>query len=792
MQISKKWLEQWVATGMGEQAIADTLTMAGLEVDSVSPVAPRISKLVVGKVVELAPHPNANKLNICKVDVGKKALLQIVCGASNVGVGLKAPVALVGCKLPNGLTIKPVELRGVRSMGMLCSAAELGLEEVSEGLLLLDSSARAGASVIDFLQLDDYMIEVDLTPNRGDCLSVAGVARELAALTGKKLRPVKWKKARSQQCRKITVTVPARKQCPRYIGRVVESIDASAVTPMWMKERLRRCGVRSIHPVVDITNYVMLELGQPMHGFDLDKIKGPVSVRLSRADDKIELLDGQSVSPKGKSLVIADGNGPIALAGIMGGATTAVDVQSSNIFLESAFFTQDAIAGKAREHGLHTDSSHRFERGVDPELQEAAIEYATSLLVEICGGKPGQLIKVQSAPDLPKRKKILLRKDRIDSLLGIEISNAAVEKILKRLGMKIVKRRGGWTVTPPSYRFDLNIEVDLIEEVARLHGYENLPSSSFTATGQFVPVPDGVMTEQRARTVLIDRDYQEVITYSFVDPALQKAIYPNASSPVLSNPISEEMASMRAGLWPGLVSTAIYNMNRQQNRVRIFEKGSRFSLVRGRYTESEIIGGLVFGSVLPEQWGETERDVDFFDVKGDVESLLVAAGLGDAVHYVKTDHPALHPGKGATIELDGQKVGDFGQIHPALSAKFEFDKPVFLFEIDYSALKGQKVPEFRQISRFPAIRRDLALVLAENIPAQAVLDCARRSAGPLLADLELFDEYRGEGIDSGRKSLGLGLTLQDSSRTLNEEEVESVVLEVVDTLRRELGAEPRK
>ena len=792
MQISKKWLEEWVSTGLSAQAIADKLTMAGLEVDHVTPAAPAIDKLVVGKIVSIAPHPNANKLNICQVDIGKKSLLQIVCGASNADVGILAPVALVGCVLPNGMKISPVELRGIESKGMLCSASELGLEEASEGLLILEQSARPGTNVVDLLGLDDVIIEVDLTPNRGDCLSVAGIARELAALTGKKLRPKKWSKPRSRDSRQVKVSVSAKKQCPRYVGRAIESIDADAVTPLWMHEKLRRSGVRSIHPVVDITNYVMLELGQPMHSFDLDKLKGPIAVRMSRAGETIELLDGQSVKLKEKSLLIADKQGPVALAGIMGGATTAVDENTTNVFLESAYFSPEAIAGKAREYGLHTDSSHRFERGVDPGLQETAIEYATALLLGICGGKPGRVIKAQSAVDLPKRKKILLRKARLDSVLGVEISSTAIERYLKRLGMNVVKRAGGWTVTPPSYRFDINIEVDLIEEVARVYGYENLPSNSFAATGRMIPVPDGVMTEQRARELLVDRDYQEVITYSFVDPSMQQVIYPSAKAPSLSNPISEEMAVMRAGLWPGLISTAIYNLNRQQKRIRIFEKGGRFSLSGGRYAEAEVIGGLVAGTALPVQWGAAEREADFFDLKGDIECLLAAAGIGNKVSYEKTENSALHPGKGAEIRLDGRKIGDFGEIHPTLRSKFDFDRPVYLFEIEYSALSVQNVPIFTEISRFPAIRRDLALVLDENIPAKALLDCARQAAGPLLADLELFDEYRGEGIDSGRKSLGLGLTLQDSSRTLNEEAVESVVQKVIDTLRRELGAEPRK
>jgi phenylalanyl-tRNA synthetase beta chain len=793
MKITTEWLNDWVTTGADIGKISDTLTMAGLEVDSVEAVSAPISKLVVGKVLSVTKHPNADKLKVCSVDVGKSRPLQIVCGASNVVENMKVAVAQVGCTLPNGMQIKSAELRGVKSSGMLCSAAELGMEEESSGLLPLDSKAKVGSDAFQALALDDTVIDIDLTPNRGDCLSVRGVGRELAALTGKKLKtPKRGNKVRSAATRNVAVKLTAKKQCPRYVGRVIEGIDPEAVTPLWMQERLRRCGLRPIHPVVDVTNYVMLELGQPMHGFDLDKLVGPIDVRLSRDKEKLELLNGQTVTLQKNTLLITDKSGPIALAGIMGGEKTSVGEGTTSVFFESAFFDPDAISGRARTLGLHTDSSHRFERGVDPGLQEEAIEYASTLLIQIAGGKAGKLIKAENRPSVPRRSSISLTTEAVNDLLGLELPSQKIESYLARLGMKLSRRKAGsWAVTPPSYRFDISRDVDLIEEVARVHGYDNLPTLPLQTTADMQPVSDGVLADSRIRTAMVDRGYHEIITYSFIDPNLQALIDPDARSPRLSNPISEDMAVMRSTLWPGLIAAAMHNLNRQQNRVRLFEMGTCFQLVGKRTQEHDQVAGLVIGDVMPGQWSQKEREVDFYDIKGDLAELFGLAGISDRIRYEASENPALHPGQGADIYLKGTKIGSLGRLHPGIQAKLDVEMPIYLFQVQKEALKFNNVPVYRPISRFPAIRRDISLLVDVQLPAQAVLDSIRTSAGELLVDLELFDDYRGEGIDSGRKSLSLGLILQDSSRTLKEEVVETVIGKVLTALQKDLGAELR-
>ena len=667
------------------------------------------------------------------------------------------------------------------------------MEEESTGLLPLDTRVKVGSDAFQALSLDDTIIDIDLTPNRGDCLSVRGIARELAALTGKKLKtPKRGDKVRSVAVKSWSVKLTAKKECPRYFGRVIEGIDPSAETPLWMKERLRRCGMRPIHPVVDVTNYVMLELGQPMHGFDLDKLRGSIDVRLSRANEKLELLNGQTVQLQKDTLLITDKSGPIALAGIMGGEKTSVDESTTNVFFESAYFNPDAIAGKARSLGLHTDSSHRFERGVDPGLQDEAIEYASQLLIQIAGGKAGKLIKAENRPSIPRRAPVSLTAGSVNDLLGLQLSSAAIEAYLRRLGMKLNRvKAGSWKVTPPSYRFDISRDVDLIEEVARVHGYENLPTSPLQTAADMQPVPDGILADTRIRSALVDRGYHEAITYSFVDPRLQTLIDPDTRSPRLSNPISEDMAVMRSSLWPGLVAAAVHNLNRQQNRVRLFEIGASFRLDGKGVQERDKVAGIAVGEVMPTQWSQKAATVDFYDIKGDLEEIFRLAHISRQVRYEPTRNPALHPGQGADIHLDGRKIGSFGRIHPRIQAELDIEPAIYLFEVEKQALKLKKVPEYRQISRFPAIRRDISLVVDEQVPAQAVLDCIKSSAGELLSDLELFDEYRGEGIDSGRKSLALGLILQDSSRTLKEEVVETVMGKVLIALQTDLGAELR-
>jgi phenylalanyl-tRNA synthetase beta chain len=799
MKISEQWLREWVAVKLDTRALAERLTLAGLEVGAVTPVAAPLPQVVVGEILAVAPHPQADRLRVCRVNVGPKMPLTIVCGAANAAPGLKVPAALEGAVLPNGTTIARSAIRGVESAGMLCSAAELGLEEASAGLLVLDSKAKPGTPLTKLLALDDQQLEVELTPNRGDCLSIAGLARELAALTGARATPVAVTPARVQSRRKLAVTLGAKPACARYAGRVIEGLDPRAATPLWMKERLRRGGQRSIHPVVDITNYVMLELGQPMHAFDLDRLTGGIVARQARQGEALTLLDGQILNLEPADLVIADANGPVALAGIMGGQASAVGEMSVNVFLESAWFRPETIGLRARHHGLHSESSHRFERGVDPALQRQALERATVLVQAICGGKAGPVSEASAAAQLPKRAPILLRAARIERLLGMALPPATVEAILKRLGLRVAKAAAGkagraWKATPPSWRFDLGREVDLIEELARVHGYHQVPGRLPRAVLAPPALPEGRLAEARVRTLLVDRDYQEAITYSFVDPALQALITPDAPGPTLANPIASDLAQMRTTLWPGLIRAVLHNQNRQQERVRLFELGRRFLPRPQDGTEEQpVVAGIATGAAEAEQWGIKARSVDFFDVKADIEALL-ALGGNRRFTFRPVVHPALHPGQAAEIvaRAGGDRVGLVGVLHPAVHAKTGLERSAIVFELRLDALLTATVPEFREISRFPSIRRDLAIVLAEHHPAEAVLDVVRATAGGLLVNLELFDEYRGEGIDSGRKSLALGLTFQDTSRTLNDEDVEAAVGRVMAALRSGFDAQLRQ
>ena len=800
MKISEQWLREWVAVRQDAKALAERLTLAGIEVGAVTPVAAPLEHIVVGEILSITPHPQADRLRVCQVNIGKQAPLTIVCGAANAAAGLKVPTALEGALLPNGTKITRTAIRGVNSFGMLCAGAELGLEETSQGLMVLDARAKPGTAITRHLQLDDHQLEVELTPNRGDCLSIMGLARELAALTGARFTPMAVKPVTARTRRKLGVTLGAKKACARYAGRVIEGISPHASTPLWMKERLRRSGVRSIHPVVDVTNYVMLELGQPLHAFDLDKLSGNITARHAHKGEALDLLDGKKLTLDPADLVIADARAPVALAGIMGGQDSAVGSVTQNLFLESAWFRPEAIGTRARFYGLHTDSSHRFERGVDPALQRQALERATALILAICGGKPGPVTEKSSAAHLPKRPAILLRAARIERVLGMSIPPVSVEAILKRLGMRTIRSAAGktgrsWKVTPPGWRSDIGREIALIEELVRVHGYEKVPARVPLAALHVPAVSESRIAARRLRDVLIDRDYQEAITYGFVDPVLQSLLSPGGSPHTLANPIASDLAQMRLTLWPGLIKAALYNQNRQQERVRLFEIGKRFlTKPDGTADEQAVIAGIATGPAFPEQWGSKARPVDFFDVKGDIEALLALGGQRQFL-FRPAHHPALHPGQAAEIVHSGNKdcpIGLLGVLHPLIQAKSGLEKSAIIFELRISALQAAFIPEFREISRYPAIRRDLALVLAEAISAQDVLDNVRKTAGGLLANLELFDEYRGEGIDSGRKSLALGLTLQDTSRTLNEEDVEAVIGRVVAGLKADFEAQLRQ
>lgn len=789
MRFSEQWLREFVDPDLDRGALTRQLTLAGLEVDAIEPVAPAYERVVVGHVTSVEPHPNADKLRVTRVDVGSE-ILQIVCGAANVAAGLNVPTALVGAVLPGDKAIGHAKLRGVESAGMLCSARELGLSDTSDGLLILPADAPIGASVRDYLGLNDCSIELGLTPNRGDCLSVLGVAREVAALNAMSLRHAATLAAVPQTDRTFAVTREAVAACPRYVGRVIEGIRRAATSPIWLQEKLRRCGVRSIDPVVDVTNYVLLELGQPMHAFDLDRLQDRIDVRMARPGEKLKLLDGNTIDLDAQTLVIADARAPVALAGIMGGADSAVGASTTNLFLESAFFAPSAIAGRARHFGLATDSSRRFERGVDPELPRRAIERATELLLALVGGKAGPVIESVTAGSLPQRAPITLRAARIERLLGHRFAADEVVQLLSRLGMAVTAvSQDAWHVTPPSYRFDIAIEADLIEELARLYGYARLPQCPPLADLQLPALPGAVVVEDRVRDLLVDRGYLEAITYSFVEPALQRRFVSDVDAVALTNPIAANMAEMRTSLWPGLIEALRHNLNRQQPRVRLFEVGNVYWRADGHYVEEKRVAGVMTGVLLPEQWAAPTRLADFFDAKGDVECLLGLTGAEAEIIFKPETHLALHPGQSAAITYgNGERLGYVGVLHPELQRALDIPQPVAMFELRIGAGFAARATRFQELSRFPIIRRDLALVVDETVSAQDIMETTRSAAGALVQELQLFDVYQGEGVDSGKKSIALRLTLQDTLRTLKDDDVEAVVHRVLEQLKQKLGA----
>lgn len=792
MKISEQWLREWVNPPLSTGELAAQLTMAGLEVEALEPVAASFAGVVVGEVVDCVAHPSADQLTVCQVNVGAVQPLTVVCGAPNVRVGLRAPLAMVGAQLPNDLTIRAATLRGVESHGMLCSAAELGLGDGNGGLLELPTDTRIGEDVYAYLHLDDHAIELSITPNRGDCLSILGVAREIAALSGCALTAPPPDAVAPGGNASLPVSVEAAQDCPRYVGRVITGIRQDARTPLWMHERLRRSGVRSIHPVVDVTNYVMLELGQPMHAFDLATLHGGIRVRHALPGETLALLDGQTVTLDTHTLVIADQRQAHALAGIMGGAASAVGAATASLFLESAFFAPRPLAGRARRYGLHTDSSFRFERGVDPQLPRRALERATALLLEIVGGQAGPVVEVDAPRQLPTRAPILLRAARVRRVLGLELSAAQVSDILTRLGMAPAAHGQDWQVTPPSYRFDIALEADLIEELARVYGYERLPVSKPSARLHIRPRPEAHISISRVRHVLIDNGYQEVITYSFVDPALQQRLDPQRTPVALQNPIASDMAVLRTTLWCGLIQTLLHNQNRRQTRQKLFESGLNFIVQDTELSQENYIAGAATGSAHPEQWGLPARPVDFYDIKSDIEALLALSGAPDTFSFDAHGHPALHPGQSARITRHGKAIGWVGALHPQIQRELGLNERVYLFEIQLAALQQGQVPQFRELSKFPAIQRDIAVIVDQSVPAEALCKAVAQVAPELIRELRLFDTYQGKGIDLGKKSLALGLTLQAPSRTLTDHEADALIERVVQRLYNEFSATLRK
>ncbi|MDH5611401.1 MAG: phenylalanine--tRNA ligase subunit beta [Gammaproteobacteria bacterium] len=795
MKISEQWLRAWVNPAISTAEMCDQLTMAGLEIDSVEPVAGAFNNVVVARVVSLEKHPDADKLNVCQVTDGKETL-QIVCGASNVRAGLVIPLAKIGAELPGAgeneiFKIKPAKLRGVESSGMLCSEKELGLAEQADGLMELSEDAPIGADIREYLGLDDNCIEIDLTPNRGDCLSIAGVARELGALNQCQVTAEACAPVAASSDASFPVEILATEACSHYVGRVVTGINCAAKTPVWMLERLRRSGIRGLGPVVDITNYVMLELGQPMHAFDLATLTGGIQVRFAKKNEKITLLDGKCIELDEETLLIADHAKALALAGVMGGEGSGVSDATTSIFLESAFFKPENIAGKARGYGLHTDSSHRFERGVDPQLQVRAIERATELVLAICGGEAGAVIEKTTEAYSTAGQAIHLRQARIERLLGIKMQADEVEAILNRLEMKVKAVDDGWQVTPPSFRFDIAIEADLLEELVRIYGYNNIPRTQPDYQGQMKAQTEYEVSTSVLRSTLVDRGYFEAITYSFIDPKSQKILDPESEAVKLANPISSEMSVMRTSLWPGLIQAVRHNLNRQHNRVRLFETGLCFRPGKDKALDQvNMIAGAICGDLLPEQWSVSPQKVDFFDLKADVEALL--AHTGEVCIFAAATHPALHPGQSASISIDGEFAGWIGALHPEVMKQLDLDKTIYVFELRLDIVKSAVLPAFSSLSRFPEVRRDLAVVIDKSVTVQSILVCIGEAASDLLRNIQVFDIYTGKGIDSGRKSVALGLILQDFSRTLTDQDVETEVEKVVSSLKQKFAATLRE
>ena len=789
MKFSEQWLREWVSPQLDTQAIADQITMAGLEVDAVEPVAAAFSGVVVAEVISKDKHPDADKLNVCLVNDGSPEPVQVVCGAPNVAVGLKVPFAQVGGVLPGDFKIKKAKLRGVESRGMICSESELGLvEETSPGIFVLPETAPVGTSLRTYMALDDHTIEVDLTPNRGDCLSLKGLAREVGVLNQLDVVAPDTTPVEPSFEETFPVSIEAPSLCPRYLGRLIRGVDVKAQTPLWMVERLRRGGIRSIDPVVDVTNYVMLELGQPMHAFDRDNLNGEITVRQAREGERLVLLDGQDVELRPETLLITDHKGPLALAGVMGGEKSGINPATHTIFLESAFFTPLAIAGQARSYGLHTDASHRFERGVDPALTRTAVERATQLLLDICGGEAGPINDVSDESALPQPRDIVFREKRLQEALSKQLPREKVSDILTRLGMQISDTEQGWHVSVPSWRFDIAIEEDLIEEVARIHGYNNLPVRRPAARLALKPAEESRVSQARLRHQMVARGYQEAVTYSFVAPDLQAVLLPEAVSPQLANPISADLSVMRASLFPGLVRALMYNLNRQQTRVRLFETGLVFNGVLDELCQTPMLGGIVCGSRYPEGWTGGKENTDFYDLKGDLESLIDLGGQPEAWRFEAAEHPSLHPGQCARILHNDKPAGWIGRLHPEVRAKLGLKVDVLLFEVHLDALSQGSIPAFEPLSRQPEVRRDLAFIVNEEVPVQPLLDMAKMYAGKHLKQLRLFDVYAGKGVEEGCKSIALGLTWQHPSRTLNDDEINQLVDLIVLKAREQYSA----
>ncbi|MFN3884001.1 MAG: phenylalanine--tRNA ligase subunit beta [Rhodocyclaceae bacterium] len=790
MQFPESWLRALVDPPLSTAELCHLLTMAGLEVEECRPASAEFSQVVVARIVSTEKHPNADRLKLCAVDAGKHGMLQIVCGAPNAAAGMTVPCALVGAKLP-GLEIKKAKVRGIESFGMLCSARELGLSDDHGGLLALPEDAPLGQDLRAYLNLDDALITLKLTPNRADCLSILGIAREVAALTGVPLKPPVCEPIAPvhNETRHVVLDAPAA--CPHYCGRIVRGVDARAPTPAWMKQRLERCGVRSISALVDITNYVMLELGQPMHAFDDAILSGTIHVRYPHSGEQLLLLNGQTVTPSADTALIADDEKPLALAGIMGGEHSGISAATQDLFLESAFFSPAAIAGKARALGFSTDASYRYERGVDFALQRTAIERATQLIVAICGGHPGPIIDAVAPEYLPTRAPVRLRIPRVARLLGVELGDDRIEALIEGLNFPYVRDGDVLIVTPPTWRFDIAIEEDLVEEIARLHGYDNIPAPPPDARLAMLPLPETRRTPNELRRLLVERGYHEVVTYSFVPAEWENDFAANPDPIRLANPIASQMGVMRSSLIGGLVGVLAGNLKRQIDRVRVFELGRVFfadAEAETGYRQPLRLAFLAAGPALPEQWGEPRRGVDFYDVKGDLEALCAPRRL----EFVRGEHSALHPGRCARVLLDGREVGILGELHPRWVQRYELAEPPIVCEMELVVLLETPLPTYKEVSRFPAVVRDIALVVPESCEAAALTAALGSAAGGSVREIQLFDVYRGKGIPENMKSLAFRIVMQDTRKTLSDSEADEVIGHLLAAAQERCGAVLRR
>lgn len=792
MKFPESWLREHVAVDADREALSAALTAIGLEVEAVNEIGSALEGVVVAEILDCERHPEADRLQVCRVATGAGEV-QIVCGAPNARPGLKAPLATVGAVLPGGIAIKAAKLRGIESHGMLCSASELDIDPDASGLFELAPDAPVGTPLAQYLGLPDASFELKLTPNRADCFSVRGVAFDVAAALQGQVTPLAIEPVAPQIESALVVRLEAGADAPRFCGRVIEGVDPRVPTPVWISERLRRAGIRPISLLVDVTQYVMLELGQPMHAFDRDALQGEVIVRHAREGEALKLLDGREVKLDERFLVVADGEGALALAGIMGGYDSRVTDATRNVFLEAAHFVPSAIVGRARRLGMHTDASHRFERGVDPGLPRLAVERATALILATAGGRPGPLTEARRDEHLREPARVSLRRARLARVLGMEVPDAEVERILSALGMHVSEQADGWQVAAPTRRFDIAIEEDLIEEIARIHGYDRIPLHAPTGQIQLGALPEGRVPEAALRQQLAARGYFEAVNFAFLDAGTLATWGLDAGTVALANPLSADLGVMRTALLPGLVEAARRNLARQQPRVRLFEAGRVFRSLGEGYPPVETLrlAAVAVGSAGAEQWGSAARPVDFHDLKGDLESLLALAGPIENIRYENLNEPWLHPGRSASVWRGETRLGVLGHLHPRLLKALDLPGETLVMELDVGPVSERLVPRASEVSRYPSVRRDLAVVVGEPVPWARLEASLRGALGSLLREVIVFDRYAGAGLEAGCKSLAMGLILQDASRTLTDVDADNAVAAALAALDRDCGAKLR-